>query len=361
MTADPADRTRDTPDDDARGHVVITGGCGFIGSHLTAHLARRGFRVTVFDRAGCPANRRLDPRAAHVQLDITDFEQCRDAVGAARPSVVFHLAASSTVDSGYLDPHGSLMANVTGTINLLEAVRVACPDLDRFVFTSTDKVYGELLEDAYTEMSVLGARGVYDVGKLSADGLVRMYGDELGLPVSVLRLCNVFGPGDDDAGPRIVPRSLSRLFDPAEPKPPLVYEGSLRHRRDYVYVGDVCRALAAIALSPRARGEVFNMAPAAHRTTVDLVEELIRRSSEECRPHDPERAELIRANGYEVVAGSGASQLRHQHCDATKLSTLLGFRNEVDLAEGLRRTIAAVMRERRIARPLEPTAATPSG
>ncbi|MEU0885794.1 NAD-dependent epimerase/dehydratase family protein [Lentzea sp. NPDC005914] len=321
--------------------VLVTGGHGFIGSHLAFGLALRRFRVVVADRI-----RRETERVESVQLDVTDFGRCVEVVRTVRPDVVFHLAASSTIDSAFADPRDSLMTNVCGTMNVLEAVRTTDLGLRRFVLASTDKVYGELTTDSYREDSALHARGVYDVGKLSADQLTRMYGDELGVPVSVLRLCNVFGPGDPHTGSRIVPRSLSRMFDPVRPLPPVLYEPSIAHGRDYVYVTDVVRALELVAFSPAACGEVFNMVPTAHRTTLDLVEEMMEKAERACEPHDPDRAAAIRKNGYEVVSGNGSARaLARQHCDGTKLGSLLGFRNLVSMSEGLDRTVMAFMQD----------------
>lgn len=318
--------------------VMITGGSGFIGAHLAEGLTRQGFRVVAVDRLARP-----DGPVESMHLDLSAFGDCVEAVRAVDPQVIFHLAASSTVDAAFSDPRGSLVDNITGTMNLLEAARTAGAGLRRFVLSSTDKVYGDLHGDAYVESSALDARGVYDVGKLSADNLVRLYGYEFGLPVSTLRLCNVFGPGDPNAGSRIVPRTLSRLFDRNGPLPPVIYEGSMGHGRDYVYVTDAVRAMTAIAFDPRACGEVFNMAPAAHRTTLDLVEEMIVESARACEPHDRDRADAIRKNGYEVIADAGVpSVLEKQHCDASKLGSL-GFRNLVSMSEGLRRTIGSFL------------------
>ena len=331
---------RDMQRMDFRPTVLITGGCGFIGTHLATSLSGQGFRVVVIDRTEWP-----DELVESARMDIADFPACVEVLKAVDPHVVFHLAASSTIDSAFQDPHESLVTNVGGTITMLEAARIGCTRLERFVFSSTDKVYGDLSGEAYVESSPLDARGVYDVGKMSADTLVRLYGMELGLPVSTLRLCNVFGPCDPNTGSRIVPRTLSRLFDPAGPLPPVIYEGSIAHGRDYAYVTDVVRALTVIAFDRRAVGEVFNMAPAAHRTTLDLVEEMIDQSRRACETHDRDRADAIRKNGYEVVDGVGMPRaLERQHCDSTKIGAL-GFRNMVSMAEGLRQTIGSFMHD----------------
>ncbi|MDT7803602.1 MAG: dTDP-glucose 4,6-dehydratase [Actinomycetota bacterium] len=323
--------------------VMITGGCGFIGSHLARSLTGQGFRVTVVDLVRWP-----DELVDSVRVDVTDFDDCVEAVSAVNPGIIFHLAASSTIDSAFRDPRGSLAVNIGGTMNMLEAARTSCTGLRRFVLASTDKVYGELSGDAYAETSALEARGAYDVGKLSADNLVRLYGYEFGLPVTTIRLCNVFGPGDPNTGSRIVPRTLDRLFAPAGALPPVIYEDSMGHGRDYVYVSDVVRALKTVAFERSARGEVFNMAPAAHRTTLELVEELIDLAWRACEPSDWDRANAIRANGYQVISGaSSPSVLRRQHCAAPKLAAL-GFRNRVSLSDGLRRTIGSFMRDRGI-------------
>lgn len=323
--------------------VLVTDGSGFIGGHLVSHLADEGFQVVAADLTE-PAS--PDGRADWIRLDVTDFRRCQEIVRAVRPRAVFHLAASLTIDAAFGDPHGSLHTNVSGMLHMLEAARGA--GSARFVRSSTDKVYGELVGEAYRENSPLAARGVYDVGKLAADSIVRLYGGELGMPVSVLRLCNVYGPGDVATGSRIVPRSLARLFDPAGAEPPMIYEASMAHGRDYVYVTDVARALATIAFDARSAGQVFNMAPAAHRTTLELVVELIERASLACESFDPERAAAIRRNGYRVVRGAGpARALRRQHCDAAKLRSMVGFRTKVSLPAGLDRTIESFVRELR--------------
>jgi len=323
--------------------VLITGGCGFVGTHLACHLEADGTPVVVADRAAWTG----DPAVHAVRLDVADADGCRDLLRSVQPSVVYHLAASATIDAAYADPAGSLRTNIGGTVAVLEAT-LAAGDA-RFVLASTDKVYGELTTAAYTEDSPLAARGVYDVGKQSADAVTRLYGTELGLPVAVLRLCNVFGPGDPHTASRVVPRSLGRIFDPAGPLPPVLYAGSLDHSRDYVFVEDAVSALVALGSDDRAEGGVFNMAAAAHRTTRALVAEIVARSSAACRAADPGRAAAIAANGYTVTPGPAARALTRQHCDAGLLRTRLGFRPSVPLGVGLDRTIASVMAARGLA------------
>ncbi|MEO6081674.1 MAG: NAD-dependent epimerase/dehydratase family protein [Umezawaea sp.] len=321
--------------------VLITGGSGFIGSALAARLAARGVAVTVFDRQAAdvpPAG------VAVVDGDVRDLDRCVELVSVLRPDFVFHLAASSTIDSAYKEPYESLRTNVVGTLNILEAVR-RVGGVRRFVLASTDKVYGELQGHAYQEESPREARGVYDVGKLAADELTQLYGSELGVPITVLRLCNVFGPGDSNTDYRLVPRSVDRLLDVDGPRPPTVYAASMLHGRDYVYVDDVVRALLAVATDARTVSQVLNMAPAAHRTTLVLVEELISVAVEIYDSVDPRRSALIRANGVEIVdVGGPATALQRQHCDGSRLRSL-GFRPVVGLREGLRRTVLAAVRD----------------
>jgi dTDP-D-glucose 4,6-dehydratase len=130
----------------------------------------------------------------------------------------------------------------------------------------------------------------------------------------------------------------------------VIYEDSMGHSRDYVYVTDAVRALTTVAFERSACGEVFNMAPAAHRTTLELVEEMIDQAWRACERSDQDRANAIRKNGYEVTGGVDTlSVLRRQHCAAPKLAAL-GFRNLVSISDGLRRTISSFMRDRGIGR-----------
>jgi nucleoside-diphosphate-sugar epimerase len=225
-------------------------------------------------------------------------------------------------------------------LHVLEAARKSPSGLERIVITSTDKVYGEMEGASYLEESPLRGIGLYDAGKLAADVMARSYYHSFDTPITVVRLCNVFGPHDYNSGYRLFPKSLSRIFGPEAPMPPVLYYESISHWRDYVYIDDVVDALLHAALQPAARGEVFNMASAAHRSTPKVLKELVDMSVQVLAAIDPLRAELVQKNGILVnTCDQGAVAIRRQHLDASKISQVLGFDIRVSFERGLQLTV----------------------
>jgi nucleoside-diphosphate-sugar epimerase len=337
-----------TSDDLAGRTVLVTGGIGFIGSHLARHLLRTGATVVVADIDVAPGRRSLlhEPaegglgRLEIVQLDVCHYPAVERLVSSRRFDLIFHLAGYSVIERSTQFPYESLQTNTMGTLHVLEAVRHCDHQPRRVVITSTDKVYGEMDGPSYREDSPLRGVGLYDAGKLAADVIALTYSRTFDTPVSVLRLCNVFGPHDYNSGYRLFPKSLGRIFDPVEPAPPVLYYQSIGHWRDYVYIDDVVAALIATAIGEPARGEVFNMAPAIHIATPVLIKRLVDESVAVLRGIDPARASAVERNGILVTtAEQSALTIQRQHLDSSKITSMLRFHTQVPFAEGLRRTV----------------------
>ncbi|HEY6638497.1 MAG TPA: NAD-dependent epimerase/dehydratase family protein [Solirubrobacterales bacterium] len=228
---------------------LVTGGAGFIGSHLVDALAARGDDLLVIDDFSSGRRENLagalEGGAEVIELDVADAEAIFDAVGAFGPRSVFHLAAQIDVRRSMADPGFDARLNVVGTVNVLEAA--ARSDASKFVFTSTGgAIYGEGAERAdelpFVETARCAPFSVYGQSKLAAEGYVDLYARTRDLPVTTLRLGNVYGPRQDpvtEAGVVAIFCEAARDGDR-----PTIF-GTGEQTRDYVHVADVVAALIA--------------------------------------------------------------------------------------------------------------------
>ncbi len=248
------DRKIGTPG--AFNRALVTGGAGFIGSHLVDALAGAGCRVTVLDDLSSGNRSNLDAlggQVRFVQADIRDPLAVKDAVAGCE--VVFHLAAVVSVPKTTEDPLGSAAVNETGSLQLLEAARAE--GVRRVVFASSSAVYGDEPTLPKREEMPPKPLSPYAVQKLAVEHYLRVYNDLFGLESAALRFFNVFGPRQDPSSPYsgVISIFMARALDGT---PPMIH-GDGSQTRDFVYVGDVVRALIAAAGSPSARGRVFNV------------------------------------------------------------------------------------------------------
>ena len=228
---------------------VVTGGAGFIGSHLVDSLAARGDEVLVLDDFSSGKRENLadalESGAAVIELDVTDAQGMFDAVGAYKPQNVFHLAAQIDVRRSMADPGFDARLNVVGTVNALEAATRA--GAAKFVFTSTGgAIYGEGADRSdelpFAEDSRCEPFSIYGQSKLAAEGYIDLYGRTRGLPATTVRLGNIYGPRQDPA----TEAGVVAIFCEAgrDGGRPTVF-GTGEQTRDYVYVADVVAALIA--------------------------------------------------------------------------------------------------------------------
>jgi CDP-glucose 4,6-dehydratase len=327
---------------------LVTGGHGFVGSHLARALLGRGESVRVLDRPG--------PRTADVggirpsgldllgirddvelvEADLRDTEGVGEAVAGV--DSVFHLAAQTIVGVARESPLETLEINVRGAWNVFEACRVN--DVERVLFASSDKAYGSSPELPYLEDFPLRASFPYDASKAAADIVARSYARACGLPLAVTRFANVYGGGDLNFS-RLVPETVVAVLDGRSPQ--IRSDGS--PERDFLHVEDAVSAYLAIAAAlgeNGTAGQAFNAGGD--------------------RPHSVrEVVELIAAAGGCGAApeylgeGNPDGEIDRQFVDSTKLRELTGWRPEVELSDGLNRTLEWY-REHPEARPSPPIA-----
>jgi dTDP-glucose 4,6-dehydratase len=303
--------------------LLVTGGCGFIGSNFIRHVLRTDPDVTVvnFDcltYAGNLANLAdLDghPRLRFVRGDITDREAVEAAVRGAQG--VINFAAESHVDRSIQDSGPFVRTNVLGTQVLLDVARKY--GVERYVQVSTDEVYGSLGAAGYfTEETPLAPNSPYAASKAAADLLVRSYAHTYGLPAVITRCSNNYGPYQFPE--KLIPLFISNLLRD-EPVP--VYGDGLQVR-DWVHVRDHCSAVERVWRAGRV-GEVYNIGGRCERTNLELTHLLLDLLG---KPRS-----LIR------YVKDRPGHDRRYAIDCSKVERALGWRPQVSFDEGLRETI----------------------
>lgn len=308
--------------------LLVTGGAGFIGSNFIFYWIKNHpeDRVVCLDKLTYAGNRAtLVPVLEHpsfrfVQGDICDREAVDRLFGEERPQAVINFAAESHVDRSIQDPGVFLQTNVLGTQVLLDACRAHGGV--RFHQVSTDEVYGDLPLDRpdllFTENSPLRPSSPYSASKAGADLLVLAYGRTYGLPVTVSRCSNNYGPYQfpEKLIPRMIVRALAGKTLP-------VYGGG-ENVRDWLHVDDHCAALDAI-LQKRSAGEVYNIGGRSERTNLEIVGLI-------CR-----RLEVPPEQVVHVADRKGHD--KRYAIDSSKLSQQLGWRPQVPFEAGMEETI----------------------
>jgi len=256
-------------------NVLVTGGCGFIGSNLVRHLrrARPDWTVVNLDKLTYAGNLEnlsdleSDPKHVFVAGDVGNRELLDHLLGLHRVDAVMHLAAESHVDRSILGPEPFVRTNVLGSQVLLEAARSR--GVRRFLMVSTDEVYGSLgPQGAFTEQSPLNPSSPYSSSKASADMLALAYHRTYGMDVVVTRCSNNYGPYQFPE--KLIPLMVvNALHD----KPLPVY-GDGGNVRDWLHVEDHCSALVA-ALEQGKAGEVYNVGGGAERPNIEIVRAIL--------------------------------------------------------------------------------------
>jgi UDP-glucose 4-epimerase len=308
---------------------LVTGGAGFIGSHLVEELVRRGRTVRVLDNLSTGHRRNLAAVASRVDFvegDILDPVAVRAAMHGVRR--VFHQAALRSVPRSVDDPQSSNRVNVEGTLNVLVAARDA--RVERLVYASSSSVYGRA--DVLPLVETMPPQPVspYAVSKLAGEYYCQVFTRVYGLATVGLRYFNVFGPRQDPASQyaAVVPRFIAAAFAGES----LEIHGNGLQSRDFTYVGNVVAANCLAAESDRAAGEVFNVACGRQHTLLDVVERLRGLNG-------PYGAPL---RWHHTLDRPG--DVRHTRADITKAQDLLAYAVVTDFEQGLARTIAS-MRE----------------
>jgi UDP-glucose 4-epimerase len=305
--------------------VLVTGGAGFIGSHVAERCIGLGHEVVVLDDLSSGKRENVPDRAAFEQHDIREA-RAAELVRDGGFDVVAHLAAQMDVRRSVADPMFDASVNVVGTLNLLEAGRAAARP-PRFVFASTGgALYGDFVATPTPETESKDPDAPYGAAKLAVESYMAYYGRIHGFETVVLRFGNVYGPRQDPHGEAgVIAIFCQRLLAGQ----PITVFGDGTQTRDYVYVEDVAEAFVRAAFGEvpaagRLDARAFNIGTAVETSVLELAERLLALSGK--------RSEIS-------FAPARAGELMRSCLDVSKAGSVLGWRPAVALEDGLSRTI----------------------
>ncbi len=301
--------------------VLVTGGAGFIGSHLVDALLARGAKVRVLDNFLTGRRQNLAHCSSQIDVvegDIRDLDACRKACEGM--TFLFHEAALGSVPRSMNDPATTIAINVAGTANVFAAARDA--GVERVVYASSSSVYGDSERLPKREGEEGHPLSPYALSKVENERLAELFHRVFGMQMLGLRYFNVFGPRQDPSGPyaAVVPRFFLAV---RRQEAPVIY-GDGKQSRDFTFVGDVVHAnLLAVAAPSEAYGRVYNVAPGRLTTINSLAQAIITICGGGPRP---------------VHVESRPGDIVHSESDATAAAEAFGFLAETTLDDGIRKT-----------------------
>jgi len=306
--------------------ALVTGGAGFIGSHLTEALLRRGDQVTVLDDLSTGQYEHVAALDVHPNFQMvvgTILNETLVDKLVERCDVIFHLAAAVGVELIIKRPLESLMTNIRGSEVVLE---MAHRYRKKVLIASTSEIYGKnvngpLREDTDRVLgSPLKSRWSYSTSKAVDEILAYVYWKEKGVPTVIVRLFNTVGPRQSGAYGMVVPRFVSQALKGE----PLIVHGNGKQSRCFLHVRDVVNALVKLIEHPKAVGDVFNLGSQEEVTINELAQRVIRLTKS---------ASEIRHVPYEEAYEEGFEDMPRRVPDTTKVRNLIGFQPTMDLEE----------------------------
>jgi CDP-glucose 4,6-dehydratase len=308
--------------------VFVTGATGFVGAHLTSDLVQRRAEVVCLQR-DAPTVNSLDLLGMRAQVCVVngaveDLSFLQRVLNQYEIEVVFHLAAQALVVTANRSPLSTFESNIRGTYCLLEACRQS-PTVKSTVVASSDKAYGSQAELPYRETNSLLGLFPYDASKACTDILARSFAHTYGSPVAVARFANVYGPADTNLS-RIIPGTIVSVLKGEEP----IIRSDGTPVREFVYIDDTINGYLALAERiNETQGEAFNFGTGEHVQILDLTNRIIRLAGKE--------GQLM---PKVLLKDKIPGEIDAQYLSSDKVRNCVGWSEQVNLDEGLRRSIA---------------------
>jgi len=249
--------------------VIVTGGAGFIGSHITDSLIEKGYNVVIIDNLSTGQKGNLNPQAKFIEADITDFAKIGEIFKLEKPEIIFHLAAQIDVRKSVEDPIADAKTNILGSINLIKWASEN--KIKKFIFSSTGgAIYGDTDARPTSENHREWPLSPYGIAKLTTDKYLNYCQHEYGLKSVSLRYGNVYGPRQNPHGEAgVVAIFLNKMLKGQQP----TINGDGLQTRDYVFVGDVAKA-NLLALENSDKIGIFNVGTGVETDVVQLFNEI---------------------------------------------------------------------------------------
>lgn len=295
--------------------AIVTGGAGFIGSHLVDQLVANGFEVHVIDNLQSGRLLHVHPKAVFHKVDIRS-SVCRAIIVKEKPDVVFHLAAQADVQRSMDDPDFDANVNIMGTINVLKACQSA--SVKKLVFSSTSGVYGNLQSNLISEEDYAAPISYYGLSKWTAESYIRIFSALYNLSFTILRYGNVYGPRQEPKGEGGVIAVFLQKIKNGEP---LHIHGDGEQTRDFVFVKDVVQAnLAAVDFG---HGETIQISTGQSISINSLISML---------------RQIHGAKIETIYSSARTGDILHSCLDCRKAWHELQWKPQVDMMKGLSET-----------------------
>jgi NAD dependent epimerase/dehydratase len=299
--------------------ILVTGSAGFIGSHLTEYLIRKGYKVVAFDRYnsnnhyGWLEKSKYKKKIKFILGDIRDYDSVNKAMSGC--DYVMHLAALIGIPYSYVSPTAYIKTNVEGTLNILESAKNL--KLKQVIVTSTSEVYGTAVKKKLSEKDELKAQSPYAASKIAADQLSLSYYRSFGLPVKIIRPFNTFGPRQSARA--VIPTIIAQAILNNKIK-----IGNLNATRDFLYIEDLCSAYEKILKSNKLFGEVVNVGVDSEISIKNLILKI---------------SKILKVNLIPIVEKKRVrpkkSEVYRLKCDNKKLMSKTNWRPNYKIDKGL--------------------------
>lgn len=297
---------------------IVTGGAGFIGTHLVNRLIQEGYSVTVIDNLSTGGIENLNTESEFIKGDISELKDIEELPYGGVEGV-FHLAAQSSGEISFEDPYADLKVNVGGTVLLLDWCKKQ--NISRFIFISSMGIYGQGGEVPLPENTPSNPKSFYGIGKLAAEHYVRTYG-ALGLDTIILRPFNVYGPMQNLNNMKQGMASIYMSF--LLKNEPILVKGSLDRFRDQTYVVDVVEAIMCCMRNPASINQTYNIATGQKTTVGKLINTMLKISGKSI-------------DNYPVQVTNGTpGDIFGIYADVSKVKRELGWSSRYSLEQGLK-------------------------
>jgi len=303
-------------------NILVTGAGGFKGSHLVERLSRNKTNIISLVRDFDPRSyfeiQNLGKKSTVVIGDLKNQKKMADILSKYEITTIFHLGAQPLVTTALLNPLETLESNIMGTINILESARLYSK-VKEIVVVSSDKAYGPCKNLPYKEDERLEGKAPYDVSKSCADLVAQMYAKVYGMPITIARCANVFGPGDVNIN-RIIPDTLRSIIQNRN----LIIRSDGKMVREYIYVKDSVEGYIKLAENiDKTRGEAFNISSKNVMSVLEVVESISNI--------------LQKRVDYEIL-NQAKTEIPAQHLDGSKIKNLLGWEAKTSFEDAIKET-----------------------
>jgi len=300
-------------------NTLVTGGAGFIGSHLVDRLTKEGHKVVVVDNLSTGKKENLNPKAKFYKVDIRN-PRISQIFEKEKPKTLFHLAAQPIVETAYKNPFETLETNIMGTINILESCRLK-GNLESIIIVSSDKAYGKTKDLPYTEKTALGGDHPYEVSKTATDLIAQTYFKTYNLPVVIARFGNNFGPRDLNFS-RIIPGVFKSIIKNKE----LLIRSDGKMIREYVYVEDIVDGCIKLARNiDEIKGEAFNFGSKNIFSVIEVIKKI---------------EDILKVKVNYKILNIAKNEIPEQYLDWTKAKKILGWQPKISFEDGIKESFA---------------------